>query len=297
VQIQRAPGASYPVAQNEPLNAKVVMQNTKSKYAELKEYGRIEWHGDTATIFAGNVRPLDGVANTLSTCLGVRISSEDPHYAYVGDLLDVTDPDWAARNPGLRNYAPVPLSVEIAFHVDSEGMPTDLHQLLEDAVQQVNRQQPYGYRVYKSSGKEGPPFYSFVSTTNRNVKGDLETTPAYLDQKVTIAPQTAPIYEIASIMTRALSAGTGQQSDCCQALVIGHRWGEQSITYQAMNQPARTVLEDLMRSMGGKESYSMRCQPMDKQLCFISVRGVEARRKPATAPANGVCSMEGFGAN
>jgi hypothetical protein len=267
------------------------MQNTKSNYAELKEYGRIEWHGDTASIFAGNVRPLDGVANTLSTCLGVRISSEDPHYAYVGDLLDVTDPDWAARNPGLRNYAPLPLSVEIAFHVDSEGMPTDLHQLLEDAVQQVNRQQPYGYRVYESSGKEGPPFYSFVPTTNRNDKGDLETTPAYLDQKITIAPQTAPLHVIADGMARALSAETGQQFGCCQAINIGHLWGEQSITYQATNKPTRNVLEHLMRSMGGNLSYSLRCQPMDERFCFISVRGVEARRKPATAPASGVCLM------
>ncbi len=42
------------------------VQNTNPNYAKLKEYGRIEWHGDTATLFAGNVRPLDEVAHTLS---------------------------------------------------------------------------------------------------------------------------------------------------------------------------------------------------------------------------------------
>jgi hypothetical protein len=98
-------------------------------------------------------------------------------------------------------------------------------------------------------------------------------------------------------MTRALSAETGQQFDCCQAVVIGHLWGDQSIAYQATNQPARTVLEDLMRSTGGKESYSMRCEPMDKRFCFISVRGVETRRKPGTAPTSGVCSGDGYVAN
>ena len=275
--------------------APATAQNANPNYAKLKEYGRIEWHGDTATLFAGNVRPLDQAAHTLSTCLGIPVSSEDPRYVYSGDLLDVTDPRWAAQHPGGYAYAPVPAEVEIVFNVDSEGMPTDLYQLLEDAARQVNRQQPYGYRVYQSSG-EGPAFYSFVPTTSHNEKGVLEATPAYLDQKITIAPQTAPIHEIASIMTRALSAETGQQFDCCQALVIGHLWGEQSITYQATNQPARTVLEDLMRSTGDKESYRMRCEPMDKRFCFISVRGVEARRKPGLT-ANGVCSGAGYGTN
>ena len=274
----------------------VAVQNANPNAEKLKEYGRIEWHGEAATLFAGNVRPLDEVAHTLSTCLGIPVSSEDPRYVYTGDLLDVTDPQWAAPHPGRHAYAPVPAEVEIAFNVDSKGMPTDLYQLLEDATQQVNRQQPHAYRVYESSG-EGPTLYSFVPTTSHNEKGVLEATPAYLDQKVTIAPQTAPIHEIASAMARALSTETGLQFDCCQALVMGHLWGEKSITYQATNQPARTVLEDLMRSTGGKESYSMRCEPMDKRFCFISVRGVEARRKPATAPASGVCSGVGYGAD
>ena len=272
------------------------VQNTNPNYAKLKEYGRIEWHGETATLFAGNVRPLDEVAHTLSTCLGIPVSSEDPPYIYVGDLLDVTDPQWAARHSDQHFYAPMPAEVEIAFNVDSHGMPTDLPQLLQDAAQQVNRQQPYSYRVYESSGR-GQSFYSFVPTTSHNGKGVLEATPPYLDHNITIAPETAPIHEIASLLTRALSMETGQQFDCCQAIVIGRPWGDQSITYQAAKQPARTVLEDLMRSTGDKESYSMRCEPMDKRFCFISVREVDARRKPGTAPASGVCSGAGYGAN
>jgi hypothetical protein len=272
------------------------VQTTNPNYSKLKEYGRIEWHGETATLFAGNVRPLDEVAHTLSTCLGIPVSSEDPRYMYAGDLLDVTDTQWAARSSGRRHYAPKPATVEIVFNVDSEGMPTDLYQLLEDAAQRVNQQQPYAYRVYESRG-ESKAFYSFVPTTSHNDKGVLEATPAYLDQKITIAPQTAPIHEIAATMARALNVETGQQFDCCEAMVIGHLWGEQSITYQATNQPARTVLEDLMRSMGSRESYNLRCEPMDRRFCFISVNGVEARRKPGSTPASGACSGAGYGAN
>lgn len=271
----------------------VVSQNTNPNAALLKDYGRIEWHGDTATLFAGNVRPLDMAAQTLSSCLGIPVSSEDPHFEYAGDLLDVTDPRWAERNPEKRLYAPKPSSIEIVFNVNSDGMPTDLFQLLEDAAQQVNRQQPYAYRVYES-GTDAHAFYSFVPTTTHNEKGVLETTPAYLNQKITVASQTGPIYEIASSMTRAMSAATGQSFDCCQAFVAGHLWGEQAITYQATNQPARTVLEDLMRATGSGESYSALCQPMDKRFCFIAVRGVEIRRKPGSAPKSGVCTAVGF---
>jgi hypothetical protein len=51
--------------------------NANPNYAKIWEYGRIEWHGDTARLVAGSSRPLNFVAMTLSTCLGVSVSSED----------------------------------------------------------------------------------------------------------------------------------------------------------------------------------------------------------------------------
>jgi hypothetical protein len=62
--------------------------NTNPNYQKIKEYGRIEWHGDTATLVAAGSRPLYFVAQTLSTCLGVPVSSEDPRYLNVADLLN-----------------------------------------------------------------------------------------------------------------------------------------------------------------------------------------------------------------
>lgn len=271
------------------------VQNTNPNYAKLKDYGRIEWHGNSATLFAGNTRPLGLAALTLSTCLGISVSSEDPRYRYIGDLLDVTAPQWAAQHPDQHVYAPKLGTVEVTFNVDSQGLPTDLLQLLEDAAQQVNQQQPYAFRVYESDQGEHP-FYSFIPTSSHNERGNLEAIPAYLDQKITIAPQTARIYEIASSMTRALSAETGQQFDCCQQMVFGTLWGEKSITYQATDMPARKVLEDLMRNTGTAESYKLWCEPLDKRFCFITV-GRDERRKPQTAPKSGVCTAAGYDGN
>ena len=73
-------------------NGAAQVTNANPNYAAIKEFGHIQWHGDTATIVAGSSRPLDMAAFTLSTCLGLSVSSEDPQYHYLGDLLDVTAP-------------------------------------------------------------------------------------------------------------------------------------------------------------------------------------------------------------
>ena len=256
----------------------------------LKEYGRIEWHGETATLFAGNVRPLDLAALTLSTCLGIPISSEDPHYSYLGDLVDLSDNDRAIEHPERHSYVPKPAELEVTFKVDSDGMPTDLIQLLEDATRQANQWQPYAYRVYQNGGSH-QRLYSFVPTKSRDRQGNIESVPPYLDQRISIASQTAAIRDVASAMTDALRDRSGKHFGCCVPIEPGHLWGEREITYRAENQPARTVLEDLLESSGKIVSYSLRCQPMDDR-CFIAVRGVESRRKPASAPASGVCIAE-----
>jgi hypothetical protein len=253
----------------------------------LKEYGRIEWHGETATLFAGNVRPLDLAALTLSTCLGIPVSSEDPHYSYLGDLVDLSDNDRAIEHPVRQIYVPKPAELEVTFKVDSDGMPTDLIQLLEDATRQANQRQQFAYRVYQNGGPH-QRLYSFIPTKSRDKQGNMENVPPYLDQKISIVSQTAAIRDVASAMTDALSEKSGKHFACCVPIELGHLWGEKVITYRAENQPTRRVLEDLLQSSGEIVSYALRCQPMDDH-CFIAVRGVASRRKPAAAPRSGVC--------
>ena len=99
--------------------------------AKIWDYGRIEWHGDTAELIIGGSRPLSSVATTLSPCLGVSVSSEDPRYRNIGDLLDVTALQWAAQHPDHHVYAPKPGKVDITFKVASDGSPADLTKLLQ----------------------------------------------------------------------------------------------------------------------------------------------------------------------
>jgi hypothetical protein len=266
--------------------------NTNPNYQKIREYGRIEWHGDTATLVAAGSRPLYFVAQTLSTCLGVPVSSEDPRYLNVADLLDVTAPEWAAQHPDRHAYASRPGKVEVLFNVGPEGLPSDLRGLLQEAAQQVNQQQSYGYQVYERI-HENHSFYSFVPTTSHDAQGILNPVPAYLDQKVTIPQQTTTIASLASSMSQKLSDATGLHFDCCQSLVIGQPWGMKSMTYGAIDQTARSVLEDLIANIGNEESYALTCEPLDKRFCFITVRS-DVVRKPATVPQGGVCSALGY---
>ncbi len=275
----------FPCAPSAPAQ----VDNANPNYAAIREYGRIEWHGAAATLVAAGTRPLDMAALTLSTCLGIYISFEDPQYRYLGDLLDVTAPQWSAQHPNDHVYAARPGKVEVTFPVLPDGSPADTARLLEETAQQVNQQQPYAYKVYVRT-VPNKALYSFVPTRTHDENGVLKDVPAYLDTSITIPLQTNHIADLASAMAAQITESSGLQFYCCQALVAGVPWGGRSITYQANQIPARDVLEDLIVKNGATESYSLGCEPLDKRFCFIDVHSVTDNRQ---AP-RGECAAAGY---
>ncbi|HEY6845762.1 MAG TPA: hypothetical protein VI320_06070 [Terracidiphilus sp.] len=175
-------------------------QNANPNVALIHEYGRIEWHGNTAELIAGGSEPLRFAAMTLSTCLGVAVNYEAPQYRYLGDLLDVTTPQWAASHPDFHVYAAKSGKVDVSFEVTSAGSPTHLSELIQNTAKQANEQQPYAYQILES-GSDKRPTYSFVPTAGHNEEGVLEQIPAFLDQKITFAPQTALILDFTNMLT------------------------------------------------------------------------------------------------
>ncbi len=267
------------------------VQNTNPNYTAIHEFGRIEWHGNSASLIAGGSRPLDMAAVTLSTCLGVSVSSEEPQYRYMGDLLDVTAPQWSARHPESRAYAAKPGKLEITFGIYRDGSATDLDKLLRDAARQINQQQPFAYQVYERQRPNRSPYSSFVPTRTHDENGVVVEAPAYLDRKITIPRQTNTIANFAAILSGLLSRASGMDFGCCQSVVGGQLWGTRSVTYHASDLPARDVLEDLMDRTHLDESYSLRCQPLGRRSCIIEVHPVLTQRKPKT---DGVCAALGY---
>jgi hypothetical protein len=270
-------------------------ENSNPNYAKIREYGRIEWHGDTAQLFAAGSRPLDMAALTLSNCLGISISAEDPHYNWPGDLLDVTEPQWAAQHPDRHAYAGKPGKISLSFGADHDGQPLDVIKLLNDAVDQVNQQQPWRFRLQHDL-RQGHDFFTFVPTARHNESGEFQQIESWLDARVAMPSTTAPIMTIATTLDDALSSQTGYRFSCCQAFVIGHLWGSQTTHYEATDQLARLTLEDLMIAAGGNGNYVLRCEPLDKRFCFIDVE-YPANRVPTTAPHSGVCAALGYDPN
>lgn len=267
---------------------KKAIQNSNPNVALIREYGRIEWHGKTATLLAGGSRPLDLAAQTLSTCLGIPVSYEDPAYRYKGDLLDTTAPEWLKKHPdGGHVYAARPGKVEVTFAVTPEGAPSDPGKLLADAAAQINQALPYDYSVHRSDGAGA---YSFVPTKARDEEGRLRSEPAFLDTPVNISARADTVNSFAQDMTKAVSEASGMKFSCCQAIVMGRPWGSSQISYESAGRSAREILEDLEDHAGARESYALRCEPLSKEFCFIQVAPVRDRRKPPS----GVCSALGY---
>jgi hypothetical protein len=115
-------------------------------------FGRILRSGDHATLSVYDGRPLEQAAQTLANEFALRVSAEDPLYAWPGDLIAV-----GRSNKGLPLIAPKPLLIETAFELDPTGQPRDAPALLESLIGQVNLHRPFAYR-----DDVGPAGYTIV---------------------------------------------------------------------------------------------------------------------------------------
>jgi hypothetical protein len=285
---------TVPLATQMPLSAQVsgsTVQNTNPNYIAIREYGRIERNGANAILVAGSSRPLDMAAYTLSTCLGLSVSAEDPRYTSTKDLLDVTAPQFLALHPDGRHvYAGRPGKIEVHFTLNENGQPEDIDKLLTDAAEQGNAQSPWSFKVLKRTVVE-QDFYTFVPTRYRDAAGEFANEPAYLDTIVDVPRKTSRIWEFAKAMTDQMSDALGMDFSCCQVMVVGHPWGGNSIEYGANRITARMLLQDLLAHTGN-ESYSLRCEPLDKRFCFINVRATSER----LLDSGRTCSAPGYDA-
>jgi hypothetical protein len=227
-----------------------IVDNANPNYLAIREYARIEWHGNTADLVTGGTRPLYMAAFAISTCLGISVSAEEPEYLYPGDLLDVTDPQWAITHPDRHSYAPTPGKIKLLFAVNNTGSPADIRTLLQDAAAQVNQQQPYSFEVKKSI-EQNHTFYSFVPTRTHDQEGNLVNSTPYLERKITFTPHTDIVPGLFDVLGQSLHSTTGLSFHCCLNWMVERGpWHGPRIIYEAKDQPARKVLEDLIVRTG-----------------------------------------------
>jgi len=237
---------------------------------QSSEEGQIQRAGDRSILTINSPRPLDSAAMTLAQHFGMNVSVEDPPYIFQDDVKDVTAEVARTRNPSRRVLIPKGGRLEIAFPVDLDGFPVDPQELLAKLIQQANAQYPFAYRLDDKDG-----FRALIPTRMRDALGQaIEYTPL-LDRRVTIPLGTRTIAETANLMTAALSAQTGLQVSCCQGVVAGIPWGMATISFEAQNEPARSVLIRLIAAdLQGKPNHYywlQRCDPLPSKWCFINL--------------------------
>ena len=256
----------------------------------LAEYGSIEWHEGTATLEAGGSDAANQVATTLKDCLGLAVSSERPFQMYIGDLLDTTDPKWAAQqpDPSKHVYAGKPAKVRVEFKTQKDGKATDPATLLRAVTSELNAQQPYEVAI-DTVVRPHFTMYALVPHATHNEKGQVVYPQPYMDTAISLSEQRTTIANLATQLANQMTQKTGYKFSCCQAAVFGQPWGMTELQYQTSDKPAREVLADLMEAAGGTEAYSAACEARSHEFCAINVAAVQASPKRA-----GVCKIPGY---
>jgi hypothetical protein len=238
--------------------------------AQSTDCAAITTRGGEATLLADSIRPIDSIANTLAQHYGVIVSAEEPEYLFSGDMESVrlADPDWSASHPQAHYLVPKRRRLEIRFPALPNGSPIDVPELLQRIVQAANVQLPFAYRL-DIDGE----FSAFIPTRTRNAAGKVIESLPLLDRRITIPSGIRSIAESAIMMADSLSSQTGLHVRCCRSMNGGNAWGRSIEPFEADNEPARKVLERLLRlnSSPPHESWLLRC---DSGWCFIEVLSV-----------------------
>ena len=242
-----------------------------SAMAQPVEIAKVDRSGKGAVLIVDSPRPVDSAALLLAGQFGLLVSVEDPEYLFPGDIQDVTLQISRQLQPNHRIFVPKGGRLETPFSVRGDGSPADPRKLIQDLVERANSQFPFRYRL----DTDGDSF-AIVPTRTRDADGKSIAATALLDRRVTIPPGARTLIETAGLMASALSLQTGKRVSCCQASVAGVPWGLASVTFEATDEPARSVLKRLIvASLNGQPNHSyawtVRCDPNPAGWCFVNL--------------------------
>jgi hypothetical protein len=244
-----------------------------------QEYASVSRSGQEVTLTAESWDPVLAIGGTLADRVGIRVSVEDPKWAFPIDSEDVAvaDPAFVAEHPRAHYRVMKRHVLQVRFSVSRSGLPDDVPGLLHQVVDAANRVMPYAYRL-DSNGDE----YVLVPTRTRASDGGLKDAPPLLDRRVTIPAGTRSIAEHADLMAEQLSQLSGLHVSCCQTMARRIPWGQEKVAFEADDKPAREVLKSLIlleRQANAEaadrhsdyDRWSVRCDGTGVPWCFIEV--------------------------
>ncbi|MBZ5568408.1 MAG: hypothetical protein LAN64_11225 [Acidobacteriia bacterium] len=213
------------------------------------------------------------MAKTLADRFGILISAEDPDQRSPADLTDRTDKApaaWKAAHPETRVYDLKRWRLEIRFLAPEHETLHDVPAVLQQVADAANVLSPYGYRLDRNG-----EFAALVPTRTRNEAGEIVERVALLDRHITIPVGARRIADVGNMLAKQLSEQAGLRVACCQMYVAGIPWGMAEVSFEARDEPARKVLERLIRleeQSTNPSSIYYWFLTCDSQYCFIEVQ-------------------------
>ena len=242
-------------------------------------------HGQTV-IFS--VTGLAQAAEQFEMRYGVPVSYEDANYAYAGDLIDQTRPDYARSHPNTpRLFSPKsgPLTLRgdpkehlSLFNAAADAMPM-LQSLLDD---HVKAGYPGQFKLIPSG--DG---LDIVPVAVKNANGILLPDQSLLETKITLPVVRRNDIEILDAICAAVRTNSGKNIGVATNQFVSLYW---VVTIGADNEPARTVLQralDGLKFTGDptdkvpKAAWSLRYAP-GLEMYLLNVRQVVAEAPSLT---------------
>lgn len=258
--------------------------------AQGQEFARVLRNGEQATLSAFGPRPVDLAASKLVDEFGIALNVEDPVYLDRDDIEEI-----GTARSGKPLLIPKSSLLEMRLDLREDGSLLDEEQVVIDLRETASRQLPFEYRVDGYSHA-----FSLIPFRTRDKQGRWVQLTPILDRRVTIPRGTRKIFEHVNLLTESLQQQTGVRLNCCQAAVGGIPWGSTVVSFDAKDEPARSVLFQLLRLEPGRDRlvrnedgqslrlvksdpgrqhwrWTMRCEPRDAW-CFISVTAIPERQ-------------------
>jgi hypothetical protein len=232
------------------------------------------------------VTPLAQAAEAFETRYGISVSYEDANYAYEGDLIDETHPDYAKAHPnGSRALTPKGGSLTLhgdpkfAVHSAQEAMP-----LLQALVNDHKKAGIPGEFKLIPNG-DG---VAIVPTAVKDASGILLPDQSLLETKITLPELKRTGDETLNAICEAVKTNSGKHIGVATNQFMSLYY---TVTIGALNEPARSVLQRTLAGLeftGGpthipKASWSLFYDPGLK-MYLLNVRQV---RMEVPTPAGG----------
>jgi hypothetical protein len=204
-------------------------------------------YGQVGVIFSlTDSRPLAKAAEEFEARYGIPISYEDPAYAYNGDLIDHTDPDYKRSHPGgFRALDPKVGTVVLrgnfrALVRSSADAMAMLQSLLDDHLRAGNA----GEFALISNG-DG---VAIVPARVRNANGVLSPDQSPLETRISLPELRRTATQTLDAIGGAIRTNSGKEVGVASSPFIGMQ--PYSVTIGANNEAARGVLQ---RTLAGLE--------------------------------------------